>query len=218
MFNPIDPIQFRTILHDFETHRYLTIPNFLSSSGMQSAQKAIMEAAWSRYMHPSSDVGEEAAWHAIDARIVERELSYKFYRTLDHSKACGCASCVFVRLFKEDMPTLLYTLGLVVDRKLDDVYAFFSKYTSGCFLSPHSDKGNGDLAFVLNLTADPWHPIWGGCLHLLESDWKTLKKLVTPTFNELIVFEVPEERTPHYVSPVAAGVPHARYAFSGWFK
>ena len=38
---------------------------------------------------------------------------------------------------------------------------FLSKYKSNNFLSPHSDKGNGKVAFVLNLSKF-WKPQYGG--------------------------------------------------------
>ena len=44
-----------------------------------------------------------------------------------------------------------------------------SRYKGGHFLSPHSDKGNGKIAFVISLTKK-WKPEYGGILHFMNDD------------------------------------------------
>jgi Rps23 Pro-64 3,4-dihydroxylase Tpa1-like proline 4-hydroxylase len=95
---------------------------------------------------------------------------------------------------------------------------FASKYKSGNFLSTHSDKGNGRLAFVINLTKF-WKPSYGGNLHFMNNDRTEIIDTFVPGFNNLIIFYIPPDiGIPHYVSHVINGVKYNRYAISGWFE
>jgi hypothetical protein len=94
---------------------------------------------------------------------------------------------------------------------------FVSRYRSGHFLAPHLDKNNGKLAFVINLSRN-WFPKYGGNLHFLNDNRTEILHTLTPTFNNLVLFEVPPEGIPHYVSHVAPNVKNTRYAVSGWYS
>ena len=95
---------------------------------------------------------------------------------------------------------------------------FLSKYKSGNFLSPHSDKGNGRLAFVINLTKF-WKPQYGGNLHFMNDERTEITDTFTPEFNNFVIFNVPEgDGVPHYVSHVVQNVKVSRYAVTGWFE
>ncbi len=99
---------------------------------------------------------------------------------------------------------------------------FLSKYKAGNFLSPHSDKGNGKIAFVINLSKN-WLPHYGGNLHFLSEDRKTIVETWTPAFNNLVVFYVPPDEEcniglPHFVSHVNPGIKLNRYAITGWYS
>ena len=94
---------------------------------------------------------------------------------------------------------------------------FISKYKSGHFLSPHSDIGNGKIAFVLNLTKN-WKPQYGGILHFLNEERNEIIESFVPQFNSLILFEVPEKGIPHFVSHVVPDTKNTRYAITGWLS
>jgi Rps23 Pro-64 3,4-dihydroxylase Tpa1-like proline 4-hydroxylase len=94
---------------------------------------------------------------------------------------------------------------------------FMSKYRSGHFLSPHSDKGNGRLAFVISLSKD-WMPQYGGLLHFLSQDRTQIVNTVCPVFNNMLIFKVDDIEKPHYVSHVASNVLFNRISISGWFE
>lgn len=95
---------------------------------------------------------------------------------------------------------------------------FLSKYKSGNFLSPHSDKGNGRLAFVLNLSMG-WKPQYGGNLHFMNEDRTEIIETVVPEYNSFYVFYVPDGTgIPHFVGHVAPGIKVSRYAVTGWFN
>ena len=94
---------------------------------------------------------------------------------------------------------------------------FLSKYKSGHFLAPHSDKGNGTLAFVLYLTKN-WKPHYGGNLHFMNDERTEITSSHTPSFNNMVIFEVPKDiGISHYIGHVAPNVKHIRYAITGWF-
>jgi Rps23 Pro-64 3,4-dihydroxylase Tpa1-like proline 4-hydroxylase len=94
---------------------------------------------------------------------------------------------------------------------------FASKYKSGNFLSPHSDKGNGRLAFVIYLTKY-WKPQYGGNLHFMNDDRTEIIDTFVPSFNDLILFYIPPNNgISHYVSHVVNGVKYNRFAITGWF-
>ena len=94
---------------------------------------------------------------------------------------------------------------------------FLSKYRGGHFLSPHSDKGNGKLAFVLHLTKG-WKPQYGGLLHFMNTKKTEVVRTFCPQFNQLTIFEVPEKGIPHYVSHVVPYIKQDRFAITGWYK
>ena len=96
---------------------------------------------------------------------------------------------------------------LLIDVQLFSIILFFS-----------SDKGNGKIAFVLNLSKF-WKPQYGGILHFLDEERKNIIDSYVPDFNNLILFEVPEDHDrPHFVSHIATNIKHSRYAITGWYN
>jgi hypothetical protein len=116
-------------------------------------------------------------------------------------------------------PEFLNFLNEITGLKLTSLNTLFlSKYKSGSFLSPHSDKGNGKLAFVLNITPQ-WKPQYGGILHFMNDERTEIIKSFVPEFNSFVIFNVPElHGIPHFVSHVAPNVRFNRYAITGWFS
>jgi Rps23 Pro-64 3,4-dihydroxylase Tpa1-like proline 4-hydroxylase len=99
--------------------------------------------------------------------------------------------------------------------KLNDM--FISKYKSGDFLAPHSDRSNGKLAYVINMSLN-WKPQYGGNLHFMNNERTEIIHTLTPSFNNLVIFEVPDDGIPHYVSHIVPNLNKTRYAISGWFS
>ena len=79
------------------------------------------------------------------------------------------------------------------------------------------DINNGKLAFVFNLTKN-WKPQYGGILHFLNTNRTDILHSFVPSFNNLLIFEVPKEGIPHYVSHIAPLVKYNRYALTGWYE
>lgn len=144
-------------------------------------------------------------------------IAYQFRRTVgDHFSECPCPICETTMLFESD--AFLDYVGSDLGYAVDLATCFASYYAPGDYLSIHTDKGNGEVAFVWNLTKD-WKPQFGGALHLLDKkNWDHVETVISPSFNELVMFDVDGEGLPHFVSHVAPTVTQKRLAFSGWFK
>ena len=91
---------------------------------------------------------------------------------------------------------------------------FTSKYEAGDFLYTHTDKGNGRIAFVYQLTKD-WLPGYGG-LFMRMNDWVNVDTTILPSFNQLTIFDVTGEGTPHIVTNLIPNLKNSRMAYSGW--
>lgn len=91
---------------------------------------------------------------------------------------------------------------------------FTSKYEAGDFLYTHTDKGNGRVAFVYQLTKD-WLPGYGG-LFMKMKDWIHVDSTIIPEFNKLTIFDVAQEGVPHIVTQVVPEINNSRIAYSGW--
>eukprot|EP00937_MAST-01D_sp_MAST-1D-sp2_P006122 g6122.t1 len=108
---------------------------------------------------------------------------------------------------------------------------FFSRYTAGQFLGPHTDSSHTRrLAFVLQFT-EQWRAHYGGLLqfthgHAGYDEPAPVAGAIVPVANTFMIFDVSEDPPPtrphtqllpHAVTEVAQGVAHARIAVSGWF-
>lgn len=147
----------------------------------------------------------------------EGQFTYHFYRTAgDHYVDCNCSECCFRRWLNSEES--LKFLGNIANVELTGFKTIFgSRYSSGCFLSPHHDDKLGRIGFVLQLTKN-WKPQWGGILHFLDDTMTKIEYSEVPTFNSLTLFDIPDGKGKwHYVSHVAPGVTANRVAYSGWF-
>ena len=150
--------------------------------------------------------------------FAEGIFCYFFDRTRDnHYETCQCIECQY-RKFVSSEETIKWFSELI-DFDLSKTGEFFaSRFLANHFLSPHHDEQKGKIATVLGLSKD-WKPEWGGCLHFLEEDYKTLVRSVQPGFNKLSIFDIPTANgVPHYVSHVAPNVTQGRISFTGWYS
>jgi hypothetical protein len=87
-----------------------------------------------------------------------------------------------------------------------------SLYLPGDHSLPHDDSGpRREVAFVWHLTRD-WDPTWGG-----DFCWCSPTKVVAPSFNTLIVFNVVPRQSHHFVSTVSPMARGRRFAVNGWW-
>jgi hypothetical protein len=146
------------------------------------------------------------------------EFAYSFLRTVaNHHSTCDCSVCVILTLFAT--PPVMQQVSSATGIAVTSLgHSFASYFAPGDFLATHTDKDNGKIAFVWNLTMEDWKPQWGGLLHLLDASWKNVETTITPSFNSLVLFDVRGEGKPHFVSQVIPGVQAKRLAISGWFS
>ncbi len=87
----------------------------------------------------------------------------------------------------------------------------------GHYLGRHSDSHvaeGWEVAYVLNLAREDWHPDWGGYLLFLDDDGDVIEGF-RPRFNALNLFRVPQSHCVSYVPPFA---PMGRLAVTGWLR
>ena len=146
----------------------------------------------------------------------EDRFSYFFHRSMNNTR--GLSYFEFKIREKLNSVEFISVLNEITGLGLTKLNTMFlSKYKSGHFLAPHSDRGNGTLAFVLYLTKG-WKPQYGGNLHFMNEARTEITESFTPCFNSMVLFEVPVEKgIPHYIGHVAPHVKQNRYAITGWF-
>lgn len=90
-------------------------------------------------------------------------------------------------------------------------------FAPGHYLGQHIDSHvaeGWEVAYVLNLARDDWHPDWGGHLLFLDEEGDIIEGF-RPRFNALNLFRVPQ---PHLVSYVPPFAPIGRLAVTGWLR
>ena len=145
------------------------------------------------------------------------EFSYNFYKTMEYRKNEVSQMELLLRTVLSSK-LFLSMISYITNLNITNLNKMFlSKYKSGHFLSPHSDIGNGRIAYVLNLTKN-WKPQYGGVLHFLNKERTEIIDSYVPTFNTLILFYVPEKGIPHFVSHIVPDTKKNRYAITGWLS
>ena len=85
------------------------------------------------------------------------------------------------------------------------------------YLGRHTDSHvaeGWEVAYVLNLARDDWHPDWGGYLLFLDDEGDVIEGF-RPRFNALNLFRVPQSHLVSYIPPFA---PMGRLAVTGWLR
>jgi len=146
----------------------------------------------------------------------EDGFSYIFYRTMCDEKIRFLPEKTIRNLLMSPyFMDLIYKITNIKVTQLNQV--FLSKYKSGNFLAPHSDINNGKIAFVFNFSVN-WKPQYGGILHFLSEDRTNIIDSFVPMFNSMMIFEIPKDGIPHFVSHVVPNVKRSRYALTGWYS
>lgn len=141
-------------------------------------------------------------------------FSYSFKRNMGmRPKEISQSEKILRNIFSSEE---LYSIieQITGDRPMKYSQLFLSQYKKGNFLTPHSDINRGKWAFVLNMTKD-WKPQYGGVLHFLDKNRENILDSYVPKFNSLVIFEVPKEGIPHFVSHVVHEN-KKRFAITGW--
>lgn len=150
-------------------------------------------------------------------RFASDQFCYSFKRSDGHHESCGCTQCKYHSFLAS--PEVLRFVSEATGIELTKTQPVFSSwYDEGDFLCVHTDFGQGQVAFVLNLVRN-WKFIYGGNLVMFEKDHRTPKKIFIPSFNTLVLFRVPEHGIPHCVTHVVPGTGKSRrIAISGWYR
>lgn len=211
----------------FETKQKLKIDKFLNEQFAENLYKhAILEKNWSlstginNQKYDKKDTLQNQKINTLQIENVNNafkkdQFSYVFYRSMN-----GINMSYFEFALREILSSesFIDILNEITNLKLSKLTTLFmSKYKSGNFLSPHSDKGNGRLAFVINLSK-LWKPQYGGSLHFMNKERTEITETYVPQFNNFLIFNVPEiEGISHFVGHVSPNVKFSRYAITGWF-
>lgn len=151
----------------------------------------------------------------VQDKFKNDHFSYIFHRSMNNQKPSFLEYALRKNMASEEFIGYLNKITNLNLKKLNTL--FLSKYKGGNFLSPHSDKGNGKLAFVLNLTKN-WKPQYGGILHFMNEEKTEIIESYIPLYNNLMLFEVPEAGIPHFVSHVVPYIKQERYSITGWYE
>ena len=212
----------------YKVSERLKIDNFLDEQFAESLYKYVyLEKSWTlatglnknKYEKknvPMFDKINQLQIKNVSAGFGKDEFSYIFYRAMNNQ---NISYFEFILRKTLNSHAFIDILNNITGLNLTQLTTLFlSKYKSGNFLSPHSDQGNGRLAFVINLSKF-WKPQYGGNLHFLNDDRTEIIETFVPGFNNMLIFYVPEENgIPHYVSHIAPNVKFSRYAITGWFN
>ncbi len=213
---------------EFGLKKRLKINNFLKNIFAEELYKyALLEKNWILATGIDKNKYEKAATQQndkvnslqiknIQTAFGNDQFTYNFYRTMNANNKMSYLEYTFRNILSSN--DFICKLNKITGLELTKLTTIFlSKYKSGSFLSPHSDKGNGKLAFVINLTKN-WKPQYGGVLHFMNDERTEIIDSFIPSFNTLMIFEVPVETgIPHFVSHIAPNVKYNRYALTGWF-
>ena len=212
----------------YKVSERLKIDNFLDEQFAESLYKYVyLEKSWTlatglnknKYEKknvPMFDKINQLQIKNVSDGFGKDEFSYIFYRAMNNQ---NISYFEFILRKTLNSHAFIDILNNITGLNLTQLTTLFlSKYKSGNFLSPHSDQGNGRLAFVINLSKF-WKPQYGGNLHFLNDDRTEIIETFVPGFNNMLIFYVPEENgIPHYVSHIAPNVKFSRYAITGWFN
>ena len=156
---------------------------------------------------------EYGASHHITNSVNSNDFTYKFSRSTNHVKGCGCWECTFK---KEVLESEKFKDVIRKNTSLENpvLYeTFTSAYYPGDFLGRHTDEKRG-VAFIFNLSWD-WKPEYGGILSVENGDtWTSY----VPGWGDLVLLELGEIGKVHFVSEVSSLAPRPRLSISGWYN
>lgn len=133
-----------------------------------------------------------------------------------HISACACAVCTSLAALRSPRVCAEIANAMGFGRLMPTELGV-TWFDRDDFLDPHTDCSAGrDVAFVWNLAKD-WTRELGGCLCMMSTA-NGSEHVEVPVFNRMLVFDVREDRSPHYVSRVRVADHRRRFAISGWYR
>lgn len=213
---------------NYKLNKKVVINNFLSNKFADFLYKQINQLPQQSWFNcvGFGNVKVEKRWkpenkkkHSMANELAKKSFcnnnfSYNFKRNMGmRPREISQSENIIRNLFSSEE---LYSIieQITGDRPMKYSQLFLSQYRKGCFLAPHSDINRGKWAFILNMTKD-WKPQYGGVLHFLDKNRENIIDSYVPKFNSLVIFEVPKEGIPHFVSHVVHEN-KKRFAITGW--
>jgi Rps23 Pro-64 3,4-dihydroxylase Tpa1-like proline 4-hydroxylase len=234
MINP--ELDLEKLREEFKEQRAVEVLDFLTeeaANGIYDFLNGGMDETWWSASFLAHNVNEGQPTHLRRIPHNEKEIarmeglvlqsfetgafSYYFDRTTKHNQSCNCLKCQFKWFLHS--PEVLNLIRTVTGEEVSQSPELFaSRFQQTQFLSPHHDLNKGKIGFVYSLTRE-WKTQHGGNLHLMEYDYKTVTRTVTPKFNRLTMFHIPSnDGIPHFVSHVVPGIKTKRLSITGWFS
>ena len=237
-----EQLDIQQIKEEFQKEKFVIVRNFLKeeeAEKLHSYYDTIPENWWSWMFLPDPDLGIDS-WatsvypddgsaslkklisnkrHFLDSVYREnRGFSYIYKRVFfgNHFPKCLCEECVFRKSFLEVSPMVNFLQEISQHKDLRPGELFTSKYGKGDYNGPHNDHCKGRVTIVLNLSKG-WLPQDGGLFFSMKEDYVTITRAEAPTFNSLVIFDVPDGGLPHLVSHVTHPS-KKRIAVTGWYE
>lgn len=230
--NPrLDP---EALAREFGERRRLRIPEFLAGEGAEGLARELKQREdWHLVINQHEKLFElnrtaqaaltpekAAQLDAAIGKAARRGFQFRFetIRVPDGDSARAAAATLldeFAR-FLSSGPALDFLRTVTGEDAITFADAQATAYGPHHFLTVHDDVVAGKnrlAAYVFNLTPE-WRADWGGLLMFHREDGD-VEEALTPRFNALNLFAVPQ---PHSVSYVAPFVPNRRYAVTGWLR
>ncbi len=166
-------------------------------------------------MPPEARLRLEQAVHA--AARYGFQYQYESIRVPDEEpkrRAIDDPLCAFASFLSSE--PVLAVLRIVLGTTIDFADAQATAYGLGHFLTAHDDALEGKnrkAAYVFSLSPS-WRAEWGGLLMFHQPDGH-IGEALTPTFNALNLFAVPQTHSVSMVTPFAAA---RRYSVTGWLR
>lgn len=218
----------------YRSRRRLHIPGFLAAGVCEQLHASLVASEdWRRVFNVDERVyevsrGDYAAMDAakrseLEAAILARardrfQFRFETIRVPDDAAARRAQNTLLTRFadFMNQPEQLDFFRHITGHRDIDFCDAQATCYWPGDFLTTHDDNVAGKnrrAAYVFNLTPH-WRIDWGGLL-LFHAPDGHVDEALTPGFNALNIFSVPQ---PHSVSWVTAAAAGPRLSITGWMR
>lgn len=232
MLNP--ELDFAQLAAAFTRARRIQIPDVLVPEAAERLYECLVhEVPWgiaftdgekSRYLRADETKAfDQTAWIDIAGKAHNRSIgkhqfrfAYNSYMMVEAHKEGRDPGMILHHVLEflnsEEFLNLMRRVTQCADVRLAMAQA--TRYIPGHFLTKHNDivdKQYRRVAYVLNMTKN-WRADWGGLLQFTDEPGNVVDTFM-PTFNSLVLFEVPMW---HYVSYVAPFALYGRYAITGW--
>jgi SM-20-related protein len=167
-------------------------------------------------MHPEIEAGLAKRIHEYGPSGFQ--YAFDTCRVSDLTEIGAPCDAAFASLHKtmNGEPFLNWCRELTGDTAINYLDLQATRYRPGHFLTEHTDEQANKkrrFAYVLNMTPF-WRVDWGGLLQFIGPDGHVTAGL-TPSYNRMNIFKVPQSHSVSMVTPAAQGF---RLSLTGWMR